>query len=140
MKKIFLLAGILVLLTVYAEYKSNDTSTNSYQVTGKVIYTADNFKSATVCFDANNNGLADDTYCTESASDGSYAFISSDSVSSYPLTASITTDAKVSNGGILMYVQKGKADVISIETTLIKNIMKQNSTKTYENQMQKLLH
>lgn len=111
MKKIFLLAGILVLLTVYAEYKSNDTSTNSYLVTGKVIYTADNFKSATVCFDANNNGLADDTYCTESASDGSCTFISSDSVSSYPLTASITTDA-----------------------------MEQNSTKTYENQMRKLLH
>lgn len=106
MKKIFLFAGILVLLTEYAGDKS-----------------ADNFKSAAVSFDANNNGLADDTYCTESASDDSYAFISSDSVSSYPLTASITTDAKVSDGVILMYASKGKADVISIETTLIKNII-----------------
>ena len=31
-----------------------------------------------------------------------------------------------------MYAPKGKADVISIETTLIKSIMEQNSTKTYD--------
>lgn len=138
MKKFFLLACILMLAAACAEDKSNDTGTNSYQVTGKVIYTADNFKSAKVCVDANNNGLADDAYCTETAGDGSYTFISSDSVSSYPLAASITTvnnavNAKLNNGEILMYAPKGKTDVISIETTLIKSIMEQNSTKTYEN-------
>ena len=138
MKKFFLLTGILLLAAACAENKSNDTSSSSYQVTGKVIYTADNFKSAKVCVDANNNGLADDTYCTESAVDGSYSFTSSDSVSSYPLAALITTvnntvNAKLNNGEILMYAPKGKTDVISIETTLIKSIMEQNSTKTYEN-------
>lgn len=138
MKKFFLLTGILLLAAACAENKSNDTSSSSYQVTGKVIYTADNFKSAKVCVDANNNGLADDAYCTETAGDGSYTFISSDSVSSYPLAALITTvnntvNAKLNNGEILMYAPKGKTDVISIETTLIKSIMEQNSTKTYEN-------
>ena len=137
MKKVFLLAGILMLLSACAEDKSNDSGTNSYQVTGKVIYTADNFKSAKVCVDANNNGLADDTYCTETAVDGSYSFTSSDSISSYPLAASITTantavNARLNNGEILMYAPKGKADVISIETTLIKSIMEQNSKKTYD--------
>ena len=137
MKKVFLLAGILMLLSACAEDKSNDSGTNSYQVTGKVIYTADNFKSAKVCVDANNNGLADDTYCTETAVDGSYSFTSSDSISSYPLAASITTantavNARLNNGKILMYAPKGKADVISIETTLIKSIMEQNSKKTYD--------
>ena len=137
MKKVFLLAGILMLLSACAEDKSNDSGTNSYQVTGKVIYTADNFKSAKVCVDANNNGLADDAYCTETANDGSYSFTSSDSISSYPLAASITTantavNARLNNGKILMYAPKGKADVISIETTLIKSIMEQNSTKTYD--------
>ena len=119
MKKFFLLACILMLAAACAEDKSNDAGTNSYQVTGKVIYTADNFKSAKVCVDANNNGLADDTYCTETAVDGSYSFISNDSINSYPLAASITTNAKINNGSILMYAPKGKADVISIETTLI---------------------
>ena len=132
MKKIFLLAGILMLLSACAEDKSNDSGTNSYQVTGKVIYTADNFKSAKVCVDANNNGLADDTYCTETAVDGSYSFTSNNSTNNYPLVASITTNAKINNGSILMYAPKGKADVISIETTLIKSIMEQNSTKTYD--------
>lgn len=137
MKKFFLLACILMLAAACAENKSNDTSSSSYQVTGKVIYTADNFKSANVCVDANNNGLADDTYCTESAVDGSYSFTSSDSISSYPLAASITTanttiNAKLNNGEILMYAPKGKGDVISIETTLIKSIMEQNSKKTYD--------
>ena len=130
MKKVFLLACILMLAAACAEDKSNDTSSSSYQVTGKVIYTADNFKSAKVCVDANNNGLADDTYCTESAVDGSYSFTSSDSISSYANTA---VNARLNNGEILMYAPKGKADVISIETTLIKSIMEQNSTKTYEN-------
>ena len=137
MKKFFLLAGILMLLSACAEDKSSDTGSNSYQITGKVIYTADNFKSAKVCVDANNNGFADDTYCTESAVDGSYSFISNDSITNYPLAASITTvnnavNAKLNNGEILMYAPKGKADVISIETTLIKSIMEQNSTKTYD--------
>lgn len=132
MKKVFLLAGILMLLSACAEDKSNDTGTNSYQVTGKVIYTADNFKSAKVCVDANNNGLADDTYCTETANDGSYSFTSNNSTNNYPLVASITTNAKINNGSILMYAPKGKADVISIETTLIKSIMEQNSKKTYD--------
>ena len=137
MKKFILLAGMLLLLAACAEDKSSDTGSNSYQVTGKVIYTADNFKSAKVCVDANNNGLADDTYCTETAVDGSYSFTSSDSISSYPLAASITTantavNARLNNGEILMYAPKGKADVISIETTLIKSIMEQNSTKTYD--------
>lgn len=132
MKKIFLLAGILMLLSACAEDKSNDSGTNSYQVTGKVIYTADNFKSAKVCVDANNNGLADDAYCTETANDGSYSFTSNNSTNNYPLVASITTNAKINNGSILMYAPKGKADVISIETTLIKSIMEQNSTKTYD--------
>ena len=132
MKKFILLAGILLLAAACAENKSSDTGSNSYQITGKVIYTADNFKSAKVCVDANNNGLADDTYCTETAVDGSYSFTSSDSISSYPLVASITTNAKINNGSILMYAPKGKADVISIETTLIKSIMEQNSTKTYD--------
>ena len=137
MKKVFLLAGILMLLSACAEDKSNDSGTNSYQVTGKVIYTADNFKSAKVCVDANNNGLADDTYCAETAGDGSYSFISNDSINSYPLVASITTvntavNARLDTGGILMYAPKGKADVISIETTLIKSIMEQNSKKTYD--------
>ena len=136
MKKVILLAGILMLLSACAENKSSDTG-SSYQVTGKVIYTADNFKSAKVCVDANNNGLADDTYCTETANDGSYSFTSSDSISSYPLAASITTantavNARLNNGKILMYAPKGKADVISIETTLIKSIMEQNSAKTYD--------
>lgn len=138
MKKFFLLAGMLLLLAACAENKSNDTSSSSYQVTGKVIYVADNFKSANVCVDANNNGLADDAYCTETAGDGSYSFISNDSINSYPLVASITTvntavNARLNTGGILMYAPKGKTDVISIETTLIKSIMEQNSTKTYEN-------
>lgn len=137
MKKFFLLAGILMLLSACAEDKSNDSGTNSYQVTGKVIYTADNFKSAKVCVDANNNGLTDDTYCTETAGDGSYSFFSNDSISSYPLVASITIanttiNARLNNGEILMYAPKGKADVISIETTLIKSIMEQNSKKTYD--------
>ena len=132
MKKFILLAGILLLAAACAEDKSNDTGTNSYQVTGKVIYTADNFKSAKICVDANNNGLADDTYCTETANDGSYSFTSNNSTNNYPLVASITTNAKINNGSILMYAPKGKADVISIETTLIKSIMEQNSTKTYD--------
>ena len=132
MKKFILLAGILLLAAACAEDKSNDTGTNSYQVTGKVIYTADNFKSAKICVDTNNNGLADDTYCTETANDGSYSFTSNNSTNNYPLVASITTNAKINNGSILMYAPKGKADVISIETTLIKSIMEQNSTKTYD--------
>ena len=132
MKKFILLAGILLLAAACAEDKSNDTGTNSYQVTGKVIYTADNFKSAKICVDANNNGLADDAYCTETANDGSYSFTSNNSTNNYPLVASITTNAKINNGSILMYAPKGKADVISIETTLIKSIMEQNSTKTYD--------
>ena len=137
MKKFFLLAGILLILTACAEDKSSDTGSNSYQVTGKVIYTADNFQSAKVCVDANNNGLADDTYCTKTAADGSYSFVSNDSITNYPLAASITTvnnavNAKLNNGEILMYAPKGKTDVISIETTLIKSIMEQNSKKTYE--------
>ncbi len=136
MKKFFLLAGMLLLLAACAENKSSDTG-SSYQITGKVIYMADNFKSAKICVDANNNGLADDTYCTETAVDGSYSFISNDSITNYPLAASITTvnnavNAKLNNGEILMYAPKGKADVISIETTLIKSIMEQNSTKTYD--------
>ena len=131
MKKFFLLAGMLLLLSACAEDKSSDTG-SSYQITGKVIYTADNFKSAKVCVDANNNGLADDTYCTETANDGSYSFTSNNSTNNYPLVASITTNAKINNGSILMYAPKGKADVISIETTLIKSIMEQNSTKTYD--------
>ena len=136
MKKFILLAGMLLLLAACAENKSSDTG-SSYQITGKVIYTADNFKSAKVCVDANNNGLADDADCTETAVDGSYSFISNDSITNYPLVASITTvnnavNAKLNNGEILMYAPKGKADVISIETTLIKSIMEQNSTKTYD--------
>lgn len=133
MKKFFLLACILMLAAACAEDKSNDAGTNSYQVTGKVIYTADNFKSAKVCVDANNNGLADDAYCTETASDGSYSFTSNDSINSYPLAALITTNAKINNSGLFLYAPKGKTDVISIETTLIKSIMEQNSKKTYEN-------
>ena len=132
MKKFILLAGMLLLLAACAEDKSSDTGSNSYQVTGKVIYTADNFKSAKICVDANNNGLADDAYCTETANDGSYSFTSNNSTNNYPLVASITTNAKINNGSILMYAPKGKADVISIETTLIKSIMEQNSTKTYD--------
>lgn len=137
MKKFFLLAGMLLILAACAEDKSSDTGSNSYQVTGKVIYTADNFKSAKVCVDANNNGFADDADCAETAGDGSYSFISNDSITNYPLAASITTvnnavNAKLNNGEILMYAPKGKADVISIETTLIKSIMEQNSTKTYD--------
>ena len=132
MKKFILLAGMLLLLAACAEDKSSDTGSNSYQVTGKVIYTADNFKSAKVCVDANNNGLADDAYCTETANDGSYSFTSNNSTNNYPLVASITTNAKINNGSILMYAPKGKADVISIETTLIKSIMEQTSTKTYD--------
>lgn len=131
MKKFFLLAGMLLLLAACAENKSSDTG-SSYQITGKVIYTADNFKSAKVCVDANNNGLADDADCTETAVDGSYSFTSNNSTNNYPLVASITTNAKINNGSILMYAPKGKADVISIETTLIKSIMEQNSTKTYD--------
>lgn len=136
MKKFILLAGILLLAAACAENKSSDTG-SSYQITGKVIYMADNFKSAKVCVDANNNGLAEDTYCTETAGDGSYSFISNDSITNYPLVASITTlnnavNAKLNNGEILMYAPKGKADVISIETTLIKSIMEQNSTITYD--------
>ena len=131
MKKFILLAGILMLLSACAENKSSDTG-SSHQITGKVIYTADNFKSAKVCVDANNNGLADDAYCTETAVDGSYSFTSNNSTNNYPLVASITTNAKINNGSILMYAPKGKADVISIETTLIKSIMEQNSTKTYD--------
>ena len=137
MKKFFLLAGMLLLLAACAEDKSSGTGSNSYQITGKVIYTADNFKSAKICVDANNNGLADDTYCTETAVDGSYSFTSNNSTNNYPLVASITTantavNARLNNGKILMYAPKGKADVISIETTLIKSIMEQNSTKTYD--------
>ena len=131
MKKFFLLAGMLLLLAACAENKSSDTG-SSYQITGKVIYTADNFKSAKVCVDANNNGLADDADCTETAVDGSYSFTSNNSTNNYPLVASITTNAKINNGSILMYAPKGKADVISIETTLIKSIMEQNSKKTYD--------
>ena len=136
MKKFFLLAGMLLLLAACAENKSSDTG-SSYQITGKVIYTADNFKSAKVCVDANNNGLADDADCAETAGDGSYSFISNDSITNYPLAASINTantavNARLNNGEILMYAPKGKADVISIETTLIKSIMEQNSTKTYD--------
>lgn len=131
MKKFILLAGILMLLSACAENKSSDTG-SSHQITGKVIYTADNFKSAKVCVDANNNGLADDAYCTETAVDGSYSFTSNNSTNNYPLVASITTNAKINNGSIVMYAPKGKADVISIETTLIKSIMEQNSTKTYD--------
>ena len=91
MKKFFLLAGMLLLLAACAEDKSSGTGSNSYQITGKVIYTADNFKSAKICVDANNNGLADDTYCTETAVDGSYSFTSNNSTNNYPLVASITT-------------------------------------------------
>lgn len=136
MKKFILLAGILLLAAACAENKSSDTG-SSYQITGKVIYTADNFKSAKICVDANNNGLADDAYCTETANDGSYSFTSNNSTNNYPLAASITTantavNARLNNGEILMYAPKGKADVISIETTLIKSIMEQNSTKTYD--------
>ncbi|MDT3694600.1 MAG: hypothetical protein ROM03_09320 [Mucispirillum sp.] len=136
MKKFILLAGMLLLLAACAENKSSDTG-SSYQITGKVIYTADNFKSAKVCVDANNNGLADDADCTETAVDGSYSFTSNNSTNNYPLAASITTantavNARLNNGEILMYAPKGKADVISIETTLIKSIMEQNSTKTYD--------
>lgn len=136
MKKFILLAGMLLLLAACAENKSSDTG-SSYQITGKVIYTADNFKSAKVCVDANNNGLADDADCTETANDGSYSFTSNNSTNNYPLAASITiantaVNARLNNGEILMYAPKGKVDVISIETTLIKSIMEQNSTKTYD--------
>lgn len=95
MKKIFLFAGIVMLLTACVENKSSDTGSNLYPATGKVIYTADNFKAAKVCVDENNNGLADDAYCTESADDCCYTFISSDSVSSYPLMDNIIKEGYV---------------------------------------------
>ena len=143
MKKKFLLIsaiiGVYFLISACADSEKNDNTTppaQSYNVTGKIDYAGKTISYAKVCLDVNNNGLADDTSCIDTA-DNNYNFTSVDNPTSYSLVAFIkeantAVNAKIIVDNIeydsILYAPKGKTDIISIATTFAKSLMDKDSS------------
>lgn len=145
MKKKFLLIsaiiGVYFLISACADSEKNDNTTppaQSYNVTGIIDYAGKTISYAKVCLDVNNNGLADDTSCIDTA-DNNYNFTSVDNPASYSLVAFIkeantAVNAKIIVDNIeydsILYAPKGKTDIISIATTFAKSLMDKDSSLT----------
>lgn len=145
MKKKFLLIsaiiGVYFLISACADSEKNDNTTppaQSYNITGKIDYAGKTISYAKVCLDVNNNGLADDTSCIDTA-DNNYNFTSVDNPASYSLVAFIkeantAVNAKIIVDNIeydsILYAPKGKTDIISIATTFAKSLMDKDSSLT----------
>ena len=145
MKRKFLLLPVVIgaffLMTACADSEKNDSTTppaQSYNITGKIDYAGKTISTAKVCLDVNNNGLADDTSCVDTA-DNNYNFTSVDNPASYSLVAFIkeantAVNAKIIVDNIeydsILYAPKGKTDIISIATTFAKSLMDKDSSLT----------
>ena len=128
-------------MTACADSEKNDSTTppaQSYNITGKIDYAGKTISYAKVCLDVNNNGLADDTSCIDTA-DNNYNFTSVDNPTSYSLVAFIkeantAVNAKIIVDNIeydsILYAPKGKTDIISIATTFAKSLMDKDSSLT----------
>ena len=128
-------------MTACADSEKNDSTTppaQSYNITGKIDYAGKTISTAKVCLDVNNNGLADDTSCIDTA-DNNYNFTSVDNPTSYSLVAFIkeantAVNAKIIVDNIeydsILYAPKGKTDIISIATTFAKSLMDKDSSLT----------
>ena len=133
--------GVFFLMTACADSEKNDSTTppaQSYNITGKIDYAGKTISYAKVCLDVNNNGLADDTSCIDTA-DNNYNFTSVDNPTSYSLVAFIkeantAVNAKIIVDNIeydsILYAPKGKTDIISIATTFAKSLMDKDSSLT----------
>ena len=133
--------GAFFLMTACADSEKNDSTTppaQSYNITGKIDYAGKTISYAKVCLDVNNNGLADDTSCIDTA-DNNYNFTSVDNPTSYSLVAFIkeantAVNAKIIVDNIeydsILYAPKGKTDIISIATTFAKSLMDKDSSLT----------
>ena len=145
MKRKFLLLPVVIgaffLMTACADSEKNNSTTppaQSYNITGKIDYAGKTISYAKVCLDVNNNGLADDTSCIDTA-DNNYNFTSVDNPASYSLVAFIkeantAVNAKIIVDNIeydsILYAPKGKTDIISIATTFAKSLMDKDSSLT----------
>ena len=145
MKRKFLLLPVVIgaffLITACADSEKNDSTTppaQSYNITGKIDYAGKTISTAKVCLDVNNNGLADDTSCIDTA-DNNYNFTSVDNPASYSLVAFIKEANTALNAKIIvdnieydsiLYAPKGKTDIISIATTFAKSLMDKDSSLT----------
>lgn len=128
-------------MTACADSEKNDSTTppaQSYNITGKIDYAGKTISYAKVCLDVNNNGLADDTSCIDTA-DNNYNFTSVDNPASYSLVAFIKESNTAVNAKIIidnieydsiLYAPKGKTDIISIATTFAKSLMDKDSSLT----------
>lgn len=128
-------------MTACADSEKNNSTTppaQSYNITGKIDYAGKTISYAKVCLDVNNNGLADDTSCIDTA-DNNYNFTSVDNPTSYSLVAFIkeantAVNAKIIVDNIeydsILYAPKGKTDIISIATTFAKSLMDKDSSLT----------
>lgn len=128
-------------MTACADSEKNDSTTppaQSYNITGKIDYAGKTISYAKVCLDVNNNGLADDTSCIDTA-DNNYNFTSVDNPTSYSLVAFIKEANSAVNAKIIvdnieydsiLYAPKGKTDIISIATTFAKSLMDKDSSLT----------
>lgn len=135
-----------VLISACADSGNNDNNNpppaKSYNITGKIDYAGKTISSAKVCLDVNNNGMADDNACVD-AINGEYTFTSSNNPAYYPLVAFIKEDTSaavnakitVDNGDYdsILYAPRGKADTISITTTLAKSLMDKDSNLSLDN-------
>lgn len=131
-------------MTACADSENNNNTTppaQSYNITGKIDYAGKTISYAKVCLDVNNNGLADDTSCIDTA-DNNYNFTSVDNPTSYSLVAFIkeantAVNAKIIVDNIeydsILYAPKGKTDIISIATTFAKSLMDKDSSLTLAN-------
>ena len=136
--------GAFFLMTACADSENNNNTTppaQSYNITGKIDYAGKTISYAKVCLDVNNNGLADDTSCIDTA-DNNYNFTSVDNPTSYSLVAFIkeantAVNAKIIVDNIeydsILYAPKGKTDIISIATTFAKSLMDKDSSLTLAN-------
>lgn len=128
-------------MTACADSEKNNSTTpptQSYNITGKIDYAGKTISYAKVCLDVNNNGLADDTSCIDTA-DNNYNFTSVDNPTSYSLVAFIkeantAVNAKIIVDNIeydsILYAPKSKTDIISIATTFAKSLMDKDSSLT----------
>ena len=133
--------GAFFLMTACADSEKNNSTTpptQSYNITGKIDYAGKTISYAKVCLDVNNNGLADDTSCIDTA-DNNYNFTSVDNPTSYSLVAFIkeantAVNAKIIVDNIeydsILYAPKSKTDIISIATTFAKSLMDKDSSLT----------
>ena len=136
--------GAFFLMTACADSEKNNSTTppaQSYNITGKIDYAGKTISYAKVCLDVNNNGLADDTSCIDTA-DNNYNFTSVDNPASYSLVAFIkeantAVNAKIIVDNIeydsILYAPRGKTDTISITTTLAKSLMDKDSALSLNN-------